>query len=351
MKLAHLAAARVGTALAHVACMRNASIFALAVFAASCAVGQAESGDDAMVAPDQSDTADPEQEGDEPPLPDADEAAEPMENVVASGSKMRVCNATFLNQRTGPGTSFAVVQAIASGAEVSVLDSANGWVRHRYDGKVGFSAARYLCAVTVAPDAPVDGSDSESVGKPYAGSLRNGVRIGVHAGYVVAPTGRGGEYGTAETIAYIQGAFTSVRSLYPDAQRAQVRDISVAGGGRPAGAWPHRSHQSGRDVDITYFQAQCSATQGCPLRDVPASKLAIGPTWALLEYWLTRGVAYRIFIDASLHASLRAEAVRRGHAPARVKQWFSGVISHAPNHLNHMHVRFVCADDDARCSN
>lgn len=196
-------------------------------------------------------------------------------------------------------------------------------------------------------DPPAPGpSTSESVDRPQGGSLEGGVRVSEHPLYHVF-TGRQANYGTQETVAAIVAAFDAVRARHPAVGAAEVRDISIQHGGRRSGEWPHGSHQSGRDVDITYWRSGgCSGY--CGLRDVSASTLDAPPTWTLLESFLREGRMRMVFIDQSLHGVLRAEAESRGHSRSQLDAWFTK-IQHWPNHINHMHVRFECPTDDARC--
>ncbi len=269
------------------------------------------------------------------------------------GAKLRVCGATGLNQRAGAGAEFAVQVIIPEDAEVTGLEQIDKWVKNDWNGTIGWSSTNYLCAVTAppvgSPGTPPTASASESVQSPNAGKLRNAVRIGDHAGYVVAETGRAATYGTAETMFWLGAAFDHMLAEKPAAQRPQIRDISVQAGGRPAGAWPHSSHHSGRDVDITYPTASCDPTTGCLLVNVSATTIDATATWLLLETWLTNKVAYRIFIDSSLYPVLKTAARARGYTNAQLAQWFGPVIMHVSNHLNHLHVRFRCPADDRSC--
>ncbi len=203
-----------------------------------------------------------------------------------------------------------------------------------------------------------EGSDSESVGSPSDGSLVNGVRINNGPGYVVADTGREAYFGTQETVDWIREGFAEVVAQHPDAQVVQVRDISVLGGGEPSGPWPHASHESGRDVDLTYHIDSCSPSNGCPLADVPLAQFDAEATWTLFKYWIDRDALTYIFVDTQLQEALHAVATARGATADQLDRWIqwpraagtsSAIIRHVTNHLNHSHVRFTCPSDDTRC--
>jgi murein endopeptidase len=179
--------------------------------------------------------------------------------------------------------------------------------------------------------------------------MKNSARIAPHTRYVIANTGRNGYFGTEETMWWLARAFDALEAGHPGGAKPQIRDISIQAGGTPSGSWPHASHRSGRDVDITYPRANCDATTGCPLTDMPPSTLDADATWLLMETWLVSGAARRIFVDSSLHAVLKTAARARGHSATKIASWFGPVIMHVANHANHFHVRFQCPADDAAC--
>ena len=295
------------------------------------------------------DIDDPEYE-DESEVEDiqADEdATEMFVPIHAIGGQLKVCGASGLNQRSGPGTSYMILRTIPEDQVVTVLAESGSWLRNDWNGNVGWSHRNYLCAV-MQPQPMM--TASESVLRTNGGSQRNAARIADHPGYVVADTGRNAYWGTEETMFWLRRSFEVLAVERPGSARPQVRDISVRDGGRPKGAWPHASHQSGRDADLTYpLTSGCSSVSGCPLADVSASTFDAAATWILLETWLTNNVARRIFIDSSLHNALKQQARLRGHSEARIQQWFGPIIQHVSNHLNHLHVRFVCPSDDDDC--
>jgi murein endopeptidase len=321
-------------------CRRPTTIVSL-VLISGCMVGS-----DASV--DEPDIYDPEYEDESEVEGIADDHADDamLVPIHAIGGQLRVCGATSLNQRSGPGTSHAILRSIPEDEVVTILAESGTWLRNDWNGLVGWSHKNYLCSLT--PTQP-GSSASESIDRPNNGRLRNAVRIADHPGYVVADTGRNGYFGTAETMFWLTQSFDVLRAERPNSARPQVRDISVMPGGRPSGAWPHASHQSGRDVDVTYPRASCSAMTGCTLADVTPSTLDSAATWLIMETWLTNNVARRIFVDSSLHATLKNAARARGHSEAKIQQWFGPVIQHVTNHLNHFHVRFVCPSDDDDC--
>lgn len=192
---------------------------------------------------------------------------------------------------------------------------------------------------------------SESVGHPANGSLVHGIELPAHPGYVVRNSER--TYLTAESAEHLLSAFDAFRRADPDAPRVGIGDGSRRRGGRID---QHHSHQSGRDVDIDYFQLRCRGT--CPHRRISPAQLDADRQWRLIEPWIREGVVEYIFVDHALQEPLYQAAQRAGVSRAelsRVFQWPRGedvrvgIIRHVPSHVTHLHVRFVCAPHDVGC--
>jgi murein endopeptidase len=195
--------------------------------------------------------------------------------------------------------------------------------------------------------------DSQSLGAPNDGRLVRGITAPPHRGYIIRNPER--SYGTEETIDNLVAAFKAVLARYPSAARVRLHDISLPHGGPMD---DHRSHQSGRDVDLSYYQRRCSRSQGCPFVSVSRSQLAAGPQWTLFEHWLRKDVVDQIFVDYSLQSALFEEARKSGATPSQLAVWFQyprgrrappGIIRHYRNHRNHLHVRFRCPPGDEAC--
>jgi len=195
-------------------------------------------------------------------------------------------------------------------------------------------------------------SNSESIGSPNRGKLIHGLRLTPHAGYVIRDRDRA--WGTLETITNLRAAFSRVTRRYPKAPQVMVHDISRSSGGWMDG---HRSHQSGRDVDIAYYLKKCEERL-CRFHRIGGAQLDLERQWALLEYWLRHGMVEAIFIDYKIQKYLYRYAKKRGASREELFEWFqyprgrddpSGVIRHFPKHDDHIHVRFVCHETDEQC--
>jgi lysozyme len=61
---------------------------------------------------------------------------------------LQVCNASWLNHRSGPGTTFSILRALPGGAQVKKLATSGDWVQCEYQGLSGWSKNTYLCPST-----------------------------------------------------------------------------------------------------------------------------------------------------------------------------------------------------------
>ncbi|HJK89694.1 MAG TPA: penicillin-insensitive murein endopeptidase [Polyangiaceae bacterium LLY-WYZ-15_(1-7)] len=195
-------------------------------------------------------------------------------------------------------------------------------------------------------------SVSESVGAPHHGHLEHPEPLPPHPGYIIR--NRDKAFGTLETVLWLQEAFDAVRARHPGAPRLRVHDISDRDGGPLHG---HRSHQSGRDVDLSLYQRRCGG-QPCPMRWVRPGELDAERLWTLFQSWLENDRVEAIFLDYSLQEPLYREARRRGASREELSQWIQyprgrthplGIVRHYPRHRDHAHVRFVCPDTDESC--
>ena len=216
-------------------------------------------------------------------------------------------------------------------------------------------------ALAVSPAAPSpwqtswqatsSGSVSQSVGKPAEGALRKGLRLPA-SGPGFSRRARGQHYGTDETISLIRFAAARLAEAYPQSAPLLVGDISRRRGGALS---PHRSHQSGRDVDIALPERinQPRHTFNPRLRP---SEIDYEKLWFTLDVLIASNRVQFVFLDSSLLPPLRKEALLAGWSPDELMRLFGkqgarrGVIRHAPGHTCHMHVRFHCPEGDSDCT-
>jgi penicillin-insensitive murein DD-endopeptidase len=192
-------------------------------------------------------------------------------------------------------------------------------------------------------------------------------------GYEVHPDWRPRDrrYSTDEVARWLSAVFRNVAGQVPQST-AYLGDVSGRRGGDVA---MHRSHASGRDVDVFYFACDGG---GRPLHDLPAmlhfdgdgravrwstgraSKAAKPPVpearfdaqrnWALVRAMLTvPGAEVQwIFVHRALGDLMLAQAEREGADPAIVAR--AQALLHQPTdarpHDDHMHVRLFCDAKD-----
>ena len=196
-----------------------------------------------------------------------------------------------------------------------------------------------------------DGATGVSRGYANNGSLSGGVQLRSGDGYVVRNPKR--SYGTALSVGLIMDAMSAYAAKYPKAPRFAIGDLSVEHGGKLI---PHLSHQSGRDVDISYINSNRKEFIG--FAKMNASNFDVEKNWYVIEYFLkTKQVQY-IFVDYELQKLLYDHARKKGYTDAQLrtmiqypngKRSYHAIVRHSKGHADHFHVRFVCASTDKDC--
>lgn len=188
---------------------------------------------------------------------------------------------------------------------------------------------------------------SRSLGSPNRGRLQNGK--------VFPKEGPGwrrfspNAWGTEETVALLEWALTEWRRTFPDAPPVVVGALSREGGGKLR---PHKSHQSGRDVDIGLVPADGQARGGfVPL---PVSRLDLEKTVYLMALMASTGRLQAIFIHRSLVSPLQRAAERMNLDREVIVRLFGGpgqkgIVQPWKGHRAHFHARFACPAGDPSC--
>ena len=192
-------------------------------------------------------------------------------------------------------------------------------------------------------------------------------------GYVIPPpwSQRQSNFGSDELVRAIVRTTRAVARGNPGSVMA-IGDLSRRGGG---GSIEHKSHQSGRDVDIFYFATSAagkavapgnvmihydragrgvrwSPAQGTrvPQTAVPDVRFDVRRNWQLVRTLLRDPEAevQWIFVQRDLAARLIQQGVADGDDPALLARATQIVRqpSDAEPHDDHMHVRFYCDPDD-----
>lgn len=188
-----------------------------------------------------------------------------------------------------------------------------------------------------------------AVGRPDRGRLVNGMQFPENdAIYTVRNPSHA--WASSQTIIQLQRALADFRTTSGFKREIVVADISRHGGGRFP---PHRSHRTGRDVDIQLPLALGVARGTVPWR---AAEVDWGVAWRLVESLVRTGEVRYIFLARSRQRLLRDAAQRAGATadgidrivqfPRRAQ---AAVVRHSSGHAKHIHVRFRCAAWETSC--
>jgi penicillin-insensitive murein endopeptidase len=221
----------------------------------------------------------------------------------------------------------------------------------------------------------IDDGTSISYGPSNRGKLMRPARLPTNGeGYWMPPrwAQRGLRYGTDELIALLVDVGRRIERDSPGA-RVGVADLSPLRGG--PSAW-HRSHQTGRDVDLLFFATDASgapveltsmplfddagvATLPSGAPDDPATpkdeatrtlRFDAARTWLLVRALLENPVApvQYVFIADGLKQLLLDHARGAGEPEALIQQaaFLMQQPGDAAPHDDHMHVRILCAASD-----
>lgn len=198
---------------------------------------------------------------------------------------------------------------------------------------------------------------SAAVGRPQNGELVNAQQLPAGRSWYRRRPNR--SWGTNETIQLLTEAFDAVRKKHPNCHDMAVGDISAKHGGRLAG---HKSHQSGRDVDLGFYFAKQPKAGPKAFLDARNHPLDYEATWELLTELIGPSAAKSrveyMFIGYPVQKKLYDWAKKHGVKKQTLDWMFQyprgsramrGIIRHEPGHTHHIHVRFKCPKGDNKC--
>ncbi len=197
----------------------------------------------------------------------------------------------------------------------------------------------------------------QSYGAPWNGFLKNPVQLRLGEGAYIRRPYRA--FGTRTTVDFTKQAIEETRALHPKAHVLAVGDLSAHFGGPVS---DHRSHQSGRDVDLGLFYKKQPAGYPNAFIDGTEANLDTPAMWTLINK-LTRtatkdGGVWAIFLDYNVQGVIYRWAKRHGVSDDRLDrvfqyphgQWANqGLVRHYRNHAHHIHVRFKCTKAETSC--
>lgn len=177
-----------------------------------------------------------------------------------------------------------------------------------------------------------------ALGTPNAGALVNGVPMPKSEKWIVQDPSCA--WGTQETIDAIVRTIDKVYTEHPNSPALAIGHISSKRGGHLS---PHKSHQSGRDVDLGYYH---SPPKQYFIKGTEQN-LDLERTYALIKTFVTDTETDLILVDTSIQRMLVKYALTHGEDEAFVDRVFQvrdkhshPYVRHARGHANHVHVRF-----------
>jgi penicillin-insensitive murein DD-endopeptidase len=204
------------------------------------------------------------------------------------------------------------------------------------------------------PCAGVMSGTSGSIGRVSWGLLRNAKELSVEGdGFELYRKGPR-RYGVPELNSLIRRAAKYVTHTHPGSNLL-VGELSAASGGFVGG---HRSHRSGRDVDLAFYAVDSAGRPvtgthvvhfdrfGVGLRDGRPVGFDAARNWSLVEALLTDDEArvQWIFVSKGLGALLIQWALDHNRDVEIIKRAAS--VLHQPSdsapHDDHFHVRIYC---------
>jgi murein endopeptidase len=209
-------------------------------------------------------------------------------------------------------------------------------------------AGQHLCVYRYDPAMP-----SRSVGATNNGYLEHGAPL-VESDAWILREYRPRSWATRHVVTELAAQLYAFHDAHPDAQPVKLGELSQRGGGKIK---PHRSHRSGRDVDLGYVMLE--PPQGHRHVLATPATLDAAATWALVEQLRASGSVERIFMSRSVQAQLLPHAFGTLD-PAELPAVFSvladdrrtrttAFLRDIAGHDAHMHLRFACTAGDESC--
>jgi len=243
-----------------------------------------------------------------------------------------------------------VVYTIAHGG--SILDVANLYKIHHHEIIRLNPGVAPEAALPVGSEVVVYQNDqerSQSVGLPHDGGLVGGMPMPDGPGRHITAL-RWKTWATRSTVMELDGVLRRwARQKQPD---VLVSNLSARHGGPLS---PHKTHQSGRDVDLGYLTKR----DADEWHHVTPSTLDAEKTWKLLKLLVDGGNVEVVFMDRSLQRALLDHALAHGTIErGRLAHWLEvakgarrggPIVKHVPGHSDHFHVRFACRTSEPEC--
>lgn len=188
------------------------------------------------------------------------------------------------------------------------------------------------------PEAIVIPRGGLSHGRPNGGHLVNGVKLPQTDLYDLWKPEQC--YGSTHAVEVVVDAIGIFRRDTAWTGRLTIGSMSREGGGHFP---PHKSHRTGRDVDIRLPRLDGSGAHS------KHDEVDWHATWALVRAFIDTGKTEVIFLSRRLHPLLRRAAKDMGATPEQLRD-IGSVVVHAKGHHSHVHVRIGCGIDETDCT-
>lgn len=186
-------------------------------------------------------------------------------------------------------------------------------------------------------------------GSPQDGMLIAGVRIPDGEGYELRypNSAWGTTFAVRATVEALDAYVARAKPPYP----LRIGTMSRQRGREVGG---HKSHQTGRDLDIR-LPLRAEVPQSLP---VLTRRVDWDLVWELVNAFDETGAVRVIFLDYRSQRRLYEAGQRHGASEEtlnRLMQWprgsasSEGLIRHEPGHADHIHVRFACGPAEPEC--
>lgn len=290
-------------------------------------------------------------------------------SLIRPGQKLRIpsCRTRAVRQvaratesERAPVTGALIEHTVVSGDTLSAI-------AHEYDTSVeAIQRRNHLTGTIIRPGQglevplgrggvgrPIPG---QSIGGPHHGRLVHGIQLPRSRYYVRRRLYRA--WGTTQLVHYVEQTTKIIGHRYKVHQVA-IGDVSEKHGGHIS---PHKSHQSGRDVDIGFYFKK--KPKSYPKSFVVGTRrnLDMAANWLMLKTFCDTadepGGVKMIFLDYGLQKLFYHYAKNHGVKQRVLDRMFQyphgrgtnhGIIHWAPGHDDHIHVRFKCPVDDDHC--
>lgn len=210
----------------------------------------------------------------------------------------------------------------------------------------------------LAPLTPVithrsNGEASVSIGLPHAGRIENAMPMMDGPGRIISAK-RWKTWATRTTVRQLDAVLREWKREFPEAPPVLVGNLSSRHGGALD---PHKTHQSGRDVDLGYI-LKWDGKSAVRWQQADASNFDAARTWALLQLLVRSAPVEVVFADRSVQRLLLEYARTHGVIrKSRLGGWLQvaasdgrrSLVRHVPGHRDHFHVRFACSAAELDC--